>query len=184
MWLFRRTRRGYQCRLDREYAAVVRSFAREAQRLLDAAPPPAPAGDADDELTAMVGIAGEAAPRSDDPVLARLFPDAYDDPEAATEYRRYAYADLHAEKRARLERLCVTLAEQAPHIVLDDEDAQVWLAALNDLRLMLATRLGVTEDNHGELLRLPDDDPRRVTYQFYGLLSELQESLVEAVAGW
>ena len=88
-----------------------------------------------------------AAEPPDDPVLARLLPDAYpDDPEAAgrvpaaTPRRRCASARRGATRRSRARRA----AHGAGRVVAIAADASVaWLGALNDLRLMLGTRLGV-----------------------------------------
>ena len=57
--------------------------------------------DSDDPLAAMVGLPpGEVHP-PDNPVLARLLPDAYrDDPAAATDFRRYTDGELRRTKRA------------------------------------------------------------------------------------
>lgn len=58
-----------------------------------------------------------------------------------------------------------------------------WLGALNDLRLTLAARLDVTEDDESEsLFRLPDDDPRKPMVMAYLWLGGLQETLVETLA--
>ena len=63
---------------------------------------------------------------------------------------------------------------------LTKEEAEAWLTALNDLRLVLGTRLGVRED---ELLeRLDPADPRAPGLGLYAYLSWLQEQLVEALA--
>jgi hypothetical protein len=115
---------------------------------------------------------------SDDPVLARLFPDAYrEDGEASAEFRRYTEAGLRAGKRANAEVVLRTLGEGG-EIVLDAEQAQAWLRALNDLRLALGTRLGVTEESPRQL---DPDDPRSAPFAAYDWLTYLQESLVRAL---
>jgi hypothetical protein len=116
---------------------------------------------------------------SDDPVLARLFPDAYgDDDKASAEFRRYTEVGLRDGKRANAELVLRTLGEGGD-IVLDAEQAQAWLRALNDLRLALGTRLDVTEDTP----RLLDaDDPRSAPFAAYDWLTYLQESLVDAIS--
>ncbi|NED52525.1 DUF2017 family protein, partial [Micromonospora aurantiaca] len=91
---------------------------------------------ADDELAAM-GIA-ENAEKPDDPVLARLFPDAYrDDGEAAGEFRRYTEMGLRDGKREAAGMVLGALTDEGADVVLDDEQAQGWLRALNDVRLAL-----------------------------------------------
>jgi hypothetical protein len=65
---------------------------------------------------------------------------------------------------------------------LRPEEAPRWLGTLNDLRLTIGTRLGVTdEEDGGELLRLPDSDPRKPMVMAYFWLGGLQETLVEAL---
>ena len=49
-----------------------------------------------------------------------------------------------------------------------------WMTALTQLRLVLGTRLGITEDANP-----PDDDP---AYGVYSYLSYLQEVIVEALS--
>ena len=56
-----------------------------------------------------------------------------------------------------------------------------WLTALNDLRLVLGTRLEVSEDSL--LGDLPEDDPRAPDLALYAYLSWLQEQVIEAMAG-
>jgi hypothetical protein len=115
---------------------------------------------------------------SEDPVLARLFPDAYrEDDEASAEFRRYTEAGLRDGKRANAELVLRTLGEGG-EIVLDAEQAQAWLRALNDLRLALGTRLDVTEDTPR---RMDADDPRSAPFAAYDWLTYLQESLVHAI---
>jgi hypothetical protein len=67
--------------------------------------------------------------------------------------------------------------EQLHHepIIITD-DVRAWLAFLADARLMLGTRLGVTEDDELE----PDDDPEHNLYLYLGYL---QQSLVEELMG-
>jgi hypothetical protein len=179
---FRRTRRGYRCRLEPEEAFVLRRLAVEVDALIamEAGEPPA----STDELESLLALPAQAPARSGDPVLARLFPDAYDDADDAADFRRYTLQELSTGKRAGLALLRSTVAEQGGDVFLDEDSAQVWLSALNDLRLALGTRIGVTEDNLDELDRLDPSDPRALLYDAYDLLTYLQGSLVEAVAGW
>lgn len=135
-----------------------------------------------DPLEAIVGLsAGPVAP-PDDPALARLLPDAYgDDPEAATEFRRYTEQDLRAGKRADASTVLATLAplaDRGGRLVLDREQADAWLGCLNDLRLVLGTRLEVTEETE---LDPRADDPRAQALQVYGWLGWLQESLLGCI---
>ena len=136
----------------------------------------------DDPLAVVVGI-GTATSAPEDPALARLFPDGYsDDEEASADFRRYTEPGLRAAKRAALQTLLATLRPE--RIVLDDEQADAWLRALNDTRLVLGERLGVTEDWDelvATLLTSAPDDPRLPLFALYDRLTHLQESLVQAL---
>jgi hypothetical protein len=115
----------------------------------------------------------DAAP--DDPRLRRLFPPAYEDEADEAEYRGLMGDELAAKRR----RALLVLEETVDHDRLSPDEAQAWLTALNDLRLVLGTRLDVGEDTllHG----LDPSDPRAPEYALYGYLSWLQEQLVEAI---
>ena len=139
-----------------------------------------------DPLAAMVGLSSGPVDRPRDPALARLLPDAYRpgasdelDPEAASaEFRRFTEADLRAGKRADAEVVQASLAplQGGGRLRLDRAQCDAWLRCLNDLRLVLGTRLDVREDTLDE--ELPDDDPRAHALQLYSWLGWLQESLL------
>ena len=74
-----------------------------------------------------------------------------------------------------------TLPERGGRIRLSEPQAQVWLRALNDIRLALGVRLGVTEDMYEEMQRIKPDDPRYGVLAVYDWLSGMQESLVHAL---
>lgn len=135
-----------------------------------------------DPLAAMVGLAGGPVERPGDPALARLLPDAYgDDPEAAGEFRRYTEGDLRAGKRAHASTVLTGLApllERGGRLPVDRDAADAWLGALNDLRLVLGTRLQVTEETD---LEPAGDDPRGQLLQVYGWLGWLQETLLGCI---
>ena len=59
-----------------------------------------------------------------------------------------------------------------------DTDAGL-LDFLNDGRLAIGTRIGLTDDNHDEISALPDEDPRAGLLDFYDWLTYLQDSLVQ-----
>jgi len=143
--------------------------------------PDGEAGVEDDPLARAVGI-GTATEVPSDPALARLFPDGYtDDPDASADFRRYTEPGLRSGKRQGLETALATLGEQPGKVVLDAEQAQAWLGALNDSRLVLGERLGVTEDLEALVESLGEDDPRLPLLWVYDRLSYLQESLVDAL---
>ncbi len=134
--------------------------------------------------------------RPTDPVLLRLFPDAYrDDDEAAAEFRRYTERSLREQKAGAAATMLASLAtagDTGPHdsgrrgadkvkVHLDEDQAEAWLRTLTDLRLALGTRLGVDEDDTERWQSLPEDDPQRHIHDVYDWLGFVQETLVRAL---
>jgi hypothetical protein len=137
--------------------------------------------DDEDPLVAMVGLDPDAV-RPEDPALARLLPDAYlDDDAAAAQFRRFTERSLRETKLAHTQTALETLRRSGEKVTLGSDEAGAWLGALNDVRLALGTRLGVTEEGMEELASLPDDDPRAATFHIYDWLTYLQETLVRAL---
>ena len=112
---------------------------------------------------------------TDDPAVRRLFPTAYhEDAERDREYQQLVRDEL-------LERRLAALATVEETTFLDEvteEQLSGWLTALNDLRLVLGTRLDVSEDD-GEL---EEDDPNAPALAVYGYLGFLLSEVVEALA--
>jgi hypothetical protein len=109
-----------------------------------------------------------------DPVLERLLPDAFpDDPDANAEFTSATRERLAESKAEGARRLAADL-ESAPNGVvrLDPDTAVVWLKALGDLRLALASRVGIDAVQH---------DVRSPHGLMYAWLTWLQGSLVEAL---
>ena len=152
-----------------------------------AAPAGAPPGGADD-LDRILAEAVEAAEAAEaptipeDPVLARLLPDAYqDDPDAAGEFRKYTESSLREAKKYFAQTLLDTLPPSGGRIRLTGDQARDWMRALNDVRLMFGVRLEVTEDFEEQLAALAPDDPKVAAFEVYGWLGAVQESLVRAL---
>ena len=129
----------------------------------------------------------------DDPVLARLFPTAYpEDEEAAGDFRRFTESSLRDGKAAAAAAIIDTLEESGlppePEdgifidVELDEEEAMTWMRSFTDMRLAIATRLGVEEGDEERWLSLPEDDPRAQVHDIYDWLGYLQESLVQAAS--
>jgi hypothetical protein len=112
----------------------------------------------------------------DDPSLRRLFPPAYDDPELDAEYRELTGGQLAAGREQALELLESTVGEEK----LSAKEADLWLRALNDVRLVLGTRLDVTEDLDWN--RVDPEDARAPELALYAYISWIQEQLVQASA--
>ncbi len=175
-------------------ASLLRSLVGQIMSLVDPeGPTDNTAGNTADNLadTADPGLAALEAmvhgPGADkipeDPVLARLLPDGYrDDPDAAGEFRRYTEPALRSAKHAAAQEMLDTLPEAGGRIQLTQDQALSWLKALNDVRLALGVRLGVTEDFEEQWARLKPDDPQWTAFEVYAWLGAVQESLVQALA--
>ena len=114
---------------------------------------------------------------SEDPSLRRLTPPGHPDDEALEREYRELVGDELAHQRLRSLRV---LEETAEAERLDEEQVAAWLGAINDLRLVLGTRLDVTEDLYER--GLPDEDPRAPGFAIYAYLGWLEEQVVEAMA--
>jgi len=112
---------------------------------------------------------------ADDPALGRLFPSAHEDAELDREFRELTRSQLVAGK----ERAVEVLAETADRETLSLEEADAWLRALNDARLVLGTRTEVTEEMEWD--ELDPRDPRAPQLAVYAYLSWIQEELVAAL---
>lgn len=127
----------------------------------------------------LASLADQFAPvlRSGDDVTKRLYPPAYVGDEHAEEERAYrelvdnVLADHHRQVLA-------TLAGTAHARTVDRDELEDWLAAIGTVRLVLGTRLDVSE----EMVPPPSSDPDAPLFRVYEVLGALQELIVEAVA--
>ncbi|HEY4269088.1 MAG TPA: DUF2017 family protein [Galbitalea sp.] len=159
MSAFRRSAGGFVARFDAEDAALLANIARQVAQL----------------------IADRGEP-GDDPVLDRLLPDAYRDaPADAAEYRRFTEAELADDKIAGSLALADAFTGEVvkKHVTVRFEPPEAFAAlrSLTDIRLALATRIGVDDDG------LPSASGADVglTFAIYNWLGGVQESLVRAV---
>jgi len=180
---FRPTQDGVTARFSKPEAAIIRELISQVADLIadGMAAPEA------DELAAMVGMSENTSPGSaavpDDPILARLLPDGYsDDPEAAQEFRRFTESSLRSAKVEAAQTVLATLPNGGGRIRLGSEQAEAWLRSLNDVRLALGVRLGVTEESDVLNEDVQPDDPRYAYVEVYQWLAYLQESLVNALS--
>ncbi|MFJ3965373.1 DUF2017 domain-containing protein [Streptomyces sp. NPDC090036] len=184
--------------LDEIEISILRSL---AVQLLELIGPGQPEPGEDDDPLAALFAEGPSEPPSD-PALARLFPDAYGSPDGdgdkgvdpeeitarAAEFRRFTENDLRARKRKDALAVVHSLngltpaGDGAAVLELSGELPLRWLGALNDLRLTIAARLDITEDDESAMLfRLPDEDPRKPMVMAYLWLGGLQETLIETL---
>ena len=120
-----------------------------------------------------------------DPGLRRLFPPAYkDDPQREEEFEVMTRDDLLIRKKNAAEAVVKSIDKGKSKKGtwsgrIDEELAQAWLAVMNDARLIIGTRLDVTEDMEPE--PLPYDHPDAQQYNLYLVLSAMEWALVEAL---
>jgi len=147
----RRTARGhYEIRIPREERDLLRSIPAELREALGA---------------------------REDPAVRRLFPPARtDDPIANEEFAGLVGDDLMAGRLRSLEVLEATVDARR----LDEEQMAAWLGLINDVRLILGTRLDVDEDL--DLGSISPEDPLAPGYAVYGYLGWLEEQVVRAMA--
>ena len=113
----------------------------------------------------------------EDDAVDRLFPVAYpDDEERQAEFRLLAHDQLLESHLGALN----VLEETAGAERLDEDQLLAWMRAINHLRLVLGTRLEVTEDRD-EWPRSPRD-PRAPAFAVYDYLTYLQGEIIEALS--
>jgi len=109
-----------------------------------------------------------------DPSLRRLFPPAYGtDDKRNAEYDALVHDDLLEHRLGSLDIVEDTLDEET----LDEEGLLRWMQAVNDIRLVLGTRLDVTED-------MTPPDPGEVSpglFNVYERLGYLLANIVKAL---
>ena len=113
---------------------------------------------------------------TDDAGVGRLFPSAYtDDPEREEEYQRLVRDELLEARLAAIGTVVDTLAAKE----ISEGELAAWMRSLNDLRLVLGTRLDVSEDDP---IDVDPDDPDADTRHLYLALGILLEEVVAALA--
>ncbi|MCQ1952934.1 DUF2017 domain-containing protein [Arthrobacter jinronghuae] len=178
---FKLTRKGITANLEPGERDLLRKLFSDVQSLLE----PDTAADAD-PLAAMVGIDPSAAV-PDDSALLRLLPNGTTgNDDDALEFRRFTERTLRESKQAALRAAALQL-ETAP-LRLDTEQAQLFARALNDVRLVLADRLGLENDEDAERLHDITDPSKAEDLDgylalVYNFVTWLQETLMQALLG-
>ncbi len=109
--------------------------------------------------------------------LRRLYPTAYPDDERRNEeYAAFAHDHLLASRLAGLDVVEGAIGKDR---LTDDELAAV-VQVLNELRLVIGTRLDVTP---GDPRERDPDDPDAGTFRLYRLLAALVGEVVDSLAG-
>jgi hypothetical protein len=115
--------------------------------------------------------------------LGRLFPDGYGDPERSDELRSLIQDDLRDGKIAAARSVVDSLSDLPPsrRVTLSDEQVEHWLTSLNDLRLVIGTQLGVTEDGEDDHADDDEDEVPATARDVYQVLSWLQSALIDVL---
>ena len=130
----------------------------------------------EEERLILVDLAGQfrsVVADDHDPGLRRLYPTAYpDNPDWDADYTGLVHDDL---VRLRLEAADTVDATAGSPSLADDELA-AWMQVLNSLRLLLGTRLDISEEDQFD--PEADDAPARALLAWLGFL--LEEAVVAA----
>ena len=113
----------------------------------------------------------------DEPMTKRLFPPAYPgdtDEQAESEYRQLVDTALASHHRQAL----AVMAETAEADTLTEAEFASWLSAIGAMRLIIGTRLDVSEN----MVEPAPEDPTAPEYALYELLGQLQYLMVEVLA--
>lgn len=110
------------------------------------------------------------------PLLRRVFPVAHaSDEEVNAAYQDLVHSDLLRTRREALERVSAT----ANDAELDRATLETWMIGLNTVRLVLGTRLDVSEDGFPQL---EHDDPELPAWALYEFLGVFVGMVVDALA--
>ena len=170
--------------IDKQEAAVLHGRISQVDDMLRARVEDTP----QDELAELTGIRTGPTTSPDDPILSRLLPDFHrldddnpskEDLDSAAMLRSLHEPDLLDRKVGVAAVVLETCPPHGGDLKLTLEQADAWLAALNDVRLALGTAIEVSEDMPDEL---PDEDPRSPHLAVYHWLTWVQESLVQALS--
>jgi hypothetical protein len=127
-------------------------------------------------------IASDPSPT--DPVTARLYVDGYAEPDAAADFRELTQASLQSDRRDRYRQCRAELPDGGGELLIAADELPRWLMVVNDMRLALGTRLGVTADGFAD-----PSDPGQLTPDVYAgraayhWLTALQDDLVTSAMG-
>lgn len=175
---FKRTRKAIVARFEPAEVALLQKLFSDVATTLEPETDPE-----QDPLEAMLGL-DEHVTEPEDPALRRLLPAASSDPERAAEFRRLTDRSLRERKVGALR--ASSLALESDPVTLDVAQAQDFARSLNDVRLVLATRLGISDEGaaervaqHVDFAGVTDvEDYMAVVYNF---VSWLQDTLLDAL---
>ncbi|MDQ5862193.1 MAG: DUF2017 domain-containing protein [Actinomycetota bacterium] len=137
-----------------------------------------------DPLAALIGLDMDVQEPTDRAVK-RLLPNVMkNDDGASLEFRQLTERSLRETKIGALRAAALDLDKD--EVVLTAEGARLWSMALNDVRLVLAERLDIRDEEDAEHVHLMQDwsqaeDVESYLALVYNFTTWLQESLVQAM---
>lgn len=169
---------GLRLRLDRDEAGLLDQLVQQLIGLLQSHSSTALDPD---PLFASLEVGGSEEP-PDDPALARLFPDAFEDADESSAFRRVTEQGL--VNRKLQDALDVTSElglgsgssddRDTVEIVIDQANLSIWVRTLTALRLAIAARIGLnSEADHARLLA---EERTRGTVMVYDWLAAILDS--------
>lgn len=177
----------FRSALESHEAALLKNLVGSVVGMLDTRESSSPP----DELEEITGMKTGNSQPPDDPTLQRLLPDFYrpedpePDPPVSADSLNAALRGLHEPeiieaKKLAAQQLLDSVPERGGRFELTEQQANAWIAAVNDIRLALGTMLNIGPDGPD---RLPADHPMAAQLSVYQWLTVLQEYLVVALMG-
>lgn len=129
----------------------------------------------------------------DDPALARLLPNAYLDPELASEFRQVTEQGLINRKiedaflvatmlTSSATGYMVTPTSRPASVIITADSLDPWVRTLTALRLSIAARIGIEKDaDHGRLRNDPAHENTLMIYEWIAALTQLILSFAPAM---
>ena len=114
----------------------------------------------------------------DNPLIVRLFPEAYpDDEEKEAEYQRLMREELVESRLAAIDSVTETLGPDGPALLSEGEIFS-FLQSINAIRLVLGSMLGITDEESAD-----DADERDTSeHHLYDFLSWILEWTVRSLS--
>ncbi len=203
MYSFHPTPDGFVSRVSTDERSILLRLVQDVAELIaDQDEPPVPPGPSELSTDPIAHLdfephEGEADHLDLDPALERIFPPmSISDPELAAELRGLTLGEIRRGKISNLWLVAESLREGRDGVLVRTADVANWLAALTDLRLVLASRLGIEDDESAEAVyelavsatndptpaETGDDDMRLALASLYSGVTWWQESLLSALA--
>ncbi|MGI9030323.1 MAG: DUF2017 family protein [Ilumatobacteraceae bacterium] len=138
----------------------------------------------EDERALLSRLLGELREVVTDPapgeMASRLFPVVHPDlPDQEAEYQRLTRSDLVSSRLGALDVVDGVLRRQGRTVTMDEAEMMSFVQAVNALRLVLGTALGVTEDDDVESA----DQLASPQYQLYAYLSWVLDAAIRQLSG-